>query len=459
MITIEHPASCLAEREYIFHVLLHEILGLQYTTSITETQDVVISSGGKSLVINDSFFPLAEANWLQPESLPPQPLLSWDSNSVELNINLVDTIVPVIYGTPVIKVEENICNIGIDIFGSSFFMLSRYEEAVLPDLDKHDRFSATASLAYRCGFLDRPLVNEYLEILWALMQRIWPEWKRKLRQPRTLISADVDNPYDCGTKTFKTLIRSSAGDLIKRHSVTKFGNRLHNYWRVRQGDYSHDPYLSMFDWMMDMNEAAGNRVSFYFIAGHSVSQMDGCYDLDEPVIRNLMRRIHNRGHEIGLHGSYDTYRDEERIFSEAANLRRILEEEGIQQKTIGCRQHYLRWATPDTARHLDAASFTYDTTLSFADHPGFRCGTCYEFPMYDLEERRPLTIRQRPLVVMECSVIDERYLGLGYSDRALELMQYYKHICHRFAGDFTLLWHNCHFMNSDDKRFYQKLIQ
>ena len=32
----------------------------------------------------------------------------------------------------------------IDIFGAAFFMLSRYEEAVLPDRNHHERFTATA---------------------------------------------------------------------------------------------------------------------------------------------------------------------------------------------------------------------------------------------------------------------------------------------------------------------------
>lgn len=43
----------------------------------------------------------------------------------------------------------------------------------------HDRFPATASLAYRAGFLDRPQIDEYLEILWAAMRRLWPGLQRK----------------------------------------------------------------------------------------------------------------------------------------------------------------------------------------------------------------------------------------------------------------------------------------
>ena len=59
---------------------------------------------------------------------------------------------------------------------------------------------------------------------------------------------------------------------------------------------------------------------------------------------------------------------------------------------------------------------------------------------------------------MECSVIAERYLGLGYSDEALALMQRYRDVCHRFSGDFTLLWHNSHLGSEADRRFYGALV-
>jgi hypothetical protein len=67
-------------------------------------------------------------------------------------------------------------------------------------------------------------------------------------------------------------------------------------------------------------------------------------------------------------------------------------------------------------------------------------------------------LRERPLIVMECSVIAERYLGLGYSDRALDLIQHYRDTCRRFQGDFSLLWHNSHLDTANDRRFYQTLV-
>ena len=458
MITIEHPTSCLSERDYIFHVLLHEFLGLQYTTRVTETQDIVISSGGKFLVINDSFFPLAEACWLQLESLPSQPLVLWDSNSAELNINLVDTNVPVIYGIPVIGVEKSTCNIGIDIFGSAFFMLTRYEEAVKPDRDQHDRFPATASLAFQEGFLDRPIIDEYVEILWAFMRQLWPELVRKHRKPCTLVSCDVDNPYICISNSFPKTVKATVGDMLKRKSLTAAMRTLNRYLQVKRGNYSQDPYLNGINWIMDINEQANNKVAFYFIPEHIHATYDGCYSMEEPVIRNLIRRIHSRGHEIGLHASYNTYKDEQQFCREAEIIRRVMEEEGIDQPKMGGRQHYLRWETPTTARNWESASMAYDSTLSFADRSGFRCGTCHEYPMYHIIESRSLKLRQRPLVMMECSVIDSAYMGMGYTQEAFEYMQTLKHRCHQFDGDFTLLWHNSFFRNAEDVAFYQQLI-
>ena len=46
-----------------------------------------------------------------------------------------------------------------------------------------------------------------------------------------------------------------------------------------------------------------NLVAFYFIAGGNHPN-DAWYRIDQPVIRRLLRRIHERGHEIGIHFSY-----------------------------------------------------------------------------------------------------------------------------------------------------------
>jgi hypothetical protein len=228
-------------------------------------------------------------------------------------------------------------------------------------------------------------------------------------------------------------------------------------FRNQEPSSANDSHLAAIDWMMDVNERAGNRVAFYFITDRN-HPLDAHYRMDEPVIRRLLRRIHDHGHEIGLHPSYTSYSDSKRTVKEANILRSAMEAEGIHQTEIGGRQHFLRWSSPLTARNWEAAGMQYDSTLSYADQAGFRCGTCHEFQMFDPTQDRALKLRQRPLVLMECSVIADRYMGLGYSDEALAVMQGFKSVCKRVGGVFTLLWHNSHFSGERDKEFYGEMV-
>ena len=49
-------------------------------------------------------------------------------------------------------------------------MLSRYEEALSNVRDSHDRFSFRGSMVEKCSLIERPIVNEYLELLVHFME-------------------------------------------------------------------------------------------------------------------------------------------------------------------------------------------------------------------------------------------------------------------------------------------------
>jgi hypothetical protein len=459
MFQVRLPSHCRMEAEWICSVVFEEFLGLPFSMVPAPASAFTVQYANRTLTLPDVFFSQAVNAWLSPATIPKLPLAQWDVVSSGLDAVLVENTTPILFGSPGYVVDESgNFRLNLDILGSAFFMLSRYEEAVEPDRDYYDRFPATASIAYQAGFLDRPIVDEYVEILWAAMKRVWPNLERQTRQARTLVSCDVDNPYICISKSLPKTVKAMGGDLLKRKSPATALQTLNQYLQVRRDDYSQDPYLKAIGWIMEANEQAGNRVAFYFISDHSHPTLDGCYIMDEPVIRNLIRRIHARGHEVGLHASYNTYRDAAQTVREADILRRVMEAEGVQQDEMGGRQHFLRWETPTTARNWEAAGMDYDSTLSYADRPGFRCGTCREYLMYDVVERRPLKLKQRPLIVMECSVIADRYLGLGYTNQALDLMLTLKRRALRYGGNFTLLWHNSHFNHPKDREFYQALV-
>jgi len=460
MLKITTSPNLNSARQYILNVLLKEFLGLSFSTEVKNIETIQISDEKTTLTISDAFFQQAATHWLQPESLPPLPLAQWNVSEDIAAVNLVSNSVPVIFGDDTyLNSHDNGLYLGLDIFGSAFFMLSRYEEAVKSERDAHQRFPATASLAYQADFLHRPIINEYVEILWACMKQLWPHLERKPRNFRMLVSHDVDNPFEYPFLSSPRLLKRMAGDIIKRQSLVKAAKSLSGWIKVKaSSDVTTDPCYT-FDTLMDISEKQGLSSAFYFITDHSAGTLDGLYSMQHPEIRRLLRNIHARGHEIGLHTSYNTYCDPIQTAKEFEILKQTCEQEGIQQMTWGGRQHFLRWETPTTFANWNAAGLNYDSTLSFADKAGFRSGTCYEYPVYDVVKQQPLKLRERPLIAMECSVIDERYMGLGTGEAAFEVFQSLKTACQQFQGDFTLLWHNSRLIEVEEQRLYERILR
>ncbi len=101
---------------------------------------------------------------------------------------------------------------------------------------------------------------------------------------------------------------------------------------------------------------------------------------------------------------------------------------------------------------------TYDSTLGYADLPGFRCGTCHEYQAYDPVLERSLDVRIRPLVAMECTVMAPRYMGLGTGRAASEKFMELGRACESVDGKFTLLWHNTELETDAGKELYRGVI-
>lgn len=360
--------------------------------------------------------------------------------------------------SPLIDNNGSYYQIGYDILGLTYWMLSRQEEVGRTDLDQHGRFPATASHAYQHGYLERPLVDEWLHILRQVVQRTWPQLQLNQAQFSIKVSHDVDNPSYYAFRPWTTLARICAGHLLKRFSpwqaiqtpLIKLNSKHHLH--------SSDP-ANTFAWIMDTSEQQGLNSAFYFICGRSEASKDADYEIEHPAMRALMREIHKRGHELGLHPSYNAYQAPEVISNEAQRLKTVCEQEGIQQANWGGRMHYLRWEQPTTLYGWEQAGMSYDSTLGYADHAGFRCGTCFEYPAFDPVKQQALNLRIRPLIAMECSVIDPIYMNLGYGEAALNKFIELKNKCKAVGGNFTLLWHNSRLIDPLEKNLYQTIIK
>jgi hypothetical protein len=456
---VEAPPTREPERRYILDVVLADWLGQEWRLETHERPGVRITldgdADGRGLTLPDVLF--ATPAWLEPASLPRAPLRWRSVPEIATGALQAGERLPVMYGAGdgLIRAEPSAVELDVDVFGSCFFMLSRYEERVLPTRDPYGRFPASASIAQRDGFLEVPVADAYVELLWAGLRHLWPRLARRPRRFTVALTHDVDDPIaSLGREPLKRL-RQLGADVLVRREPTLAARRLRSWAGIARGDYRLDPN-NTFDFLMEVSERHGLASAFYFIAAAgTASPEDPAYTLAHPWIRALLRRVHRRGHEIGFHAGFGTHRDAERTRQEFERLRDAAAREGVHQETWGGRQHYLLWENPATWSNWDRAGLDYDTTLGHADRIGFRAGTCHAFRTFHLLERRPLRLRERPFQVMDGTLF--QYMGLS-PEAAREQVLALVEQCRRYGGTFSLLWHNNAVQAARQKRWYEQLM-
>jgi hypothetical protein len=462
-VVVKVSPTRLVERRYILDVVLSEWLGLDWRLEAADREEVRIELDGEpgGVTLPDVLLRTGDDEWLTPASMPPLPLLRVPVGQQGAHPFDADELLPVLYGARpqdslLVTPAADGVHLRVDVFGSAFWMLTRYEELLPAPRDRFDRFPAASSVAAQAGFLGTPIVDAYVELLWAAMSRVWPRLRRRPNRYTVLLTHDVDDPLATLGRTPALLARQFAGDLLHRRSVGLAAGRARAVLAARRGDHSRDPN-NTFDFLMQVSEQHGIRSAFYFLADNEVSpHADPCNLLGHPWVRNLIGHVHRRGHEVGLHAGFGTYRDAARTRAELTALRAIADEQGVRQDSWGGRQHYLQWVNPTTWRNWDDAGLSYDCTLAYGDAVGFRTGTCREYPVFDLLRRQRLGLRERPFQVMDVTLFG--YLSLG-PDAASDAVLAIAGECRRFSGTLGILWHNDEVLRTTrEKRWYTELV-
>jgi len=458
---VETPDNRLPERRYALQVVLADMLGLQCEFAIGPAGFTRIHVPGEpgAIRIADHFFPAADNAWLSIATLPRFPLRHFRPPDEGLTPISTHPDVPVLYGAPGdtgAYIEHSPADIAfnVDIVGTAFFLLSGYEEIACPSRDAVNRFSFEASVLRNEDLIDRPVVDEYIELLWSAVERTWPRAERRPRSFRLAPSHDVDIPYLHAFTPLPRMLLSCAADVLKRSTVGGALRRVVQWRKARRGDISNDP-ANTFDYIMDESERRGVQSDFFFIVEHTNARMDGNYDIHHPWILGLMRHIADRGHRIGLHGSFDSYDRPEQIEREVGILRSVCEELGIDQPSIRARQHWLRWHNPKTLEGLDRAGVAVDATMTFAVRVGFRRGTSHSFRAFDLLKRAPLSVWHQPLLIMDATLVEPTLMNLGFGERPRIHIDRLRQAVRTFGGEFTVLWHNSRLCTPDERALYR----
>jgi hypothetical protein len=416
------PNNFLPERKYIVQTMLQHYLGIEVAI---ETKPGVIhyelSWSDRKITIMDQFFgqTIIGHTYAAADRIPGKMVAS-------VSPDLHGAVI--IYGQDNVEVSATSVTSHVDLFAGAFFMLTRWEESIGFHEDQHGRFPAERALTVRSGMITRPIVDEYVALLknW-LLQLGYPVPASKFTY-RNVPTADVDIPsYWLRTPRWRVI----AGEWLKRKNFSSINDAHKMIASVERGEVR-DPY-DTFDYMMTAAENAGLRFEFNMLVG-GISKFEGFYSIQQPHIQTLMRTIQQRGHHIGLHPSYNTFHDRRLLREEKQRL-----EKALDTTITSSRQHYLKFAVPKTWQLLSDEGIRVDSTMYFAAAPGFRCGTCKPFPVFDIQQRLQLPLIERPLLIMEVSF--RNYLQLS-PEASINLIDTIHAQVKKHDGEFIWLWHN-----------------
>jgi hypothetical protein len=178
-----------------------------------------------------------------------------------------------------------------------------------------------------------------------------------------------------------------------------------------------------------MLAAEGARGSTCFFLTRQEAPQDGYPERYGPELAGALERTRAAGVEVGLHASY---RARERPGAIAEEVRPLGDVQGL-------RHHYLRSDPARLASQLREAGLRYDSSIGWPSLPGLRAGTPYPYRLWDAERREPGGW-ELPLVLMDATLAEERYLGLD-GERAYEVAVAALDPVAEHGGAVAILWH------------------
>ena len=199
-----------------------------------------------------------------------------------------------------------------------------------------------------------------------------------------------------------------------------------------------DPVWRAARHVLDTERSASVRSTWFVITEtptwNTVRDGDVTYLPESRAARRIVEAVLAEGHEVGLHGSFETWTRAEQFTAQRERLARI-----TGRPVRGVRQHFLRMRPGTSHAAMRDAGFAYDSTCGFPDRNGFRAGVADVFEVWDDARRQALALDVVPFAWMDRAL--SKYRGIEnpieWVNDAIELAR----TCRDVGGVWNGIWH------------------
>ncbi|PKP14486.1 MAG: hypothetical protein CVU08_00210 [Bacteroidetes bacterium HGW-Bacteroidetes-3] len=395
---------------YIFKHFFVRILKIPITFT-DKVNDFVAHNGPK---ITYSKSPLGTEFFIRSHDL----LFEQGINDIDITIYHWDD-------TPCFFPAGETSTIPYDIFAASFYLMSRYEEYLPHVQDVHERFTAEESLAFKNGFLEKPVIDIWASKFLELLKSKFPNYNYGTREFKIISTIDVNTAF---VYKHKGVVRTIGGFLndFLNFKFTDVRNRLLTILGLKE-----DPF-NTFSTLLKIKEAHKVDTIFFFSIG-DYTTFDKNISSSNINFKSLIKSVADYA-IVGLRPSYFTFKNAEKLKKEKLRLEYII------NRPVTCtRQHYLRLGLPDTYQNLIDLDVKEDYTMGFEKSVGFRASTCTPFYFYDIDFEIQTPLKIFPFAVMDTTL--KQYMELSNKESLAKILEI-KNEVQKVNGTFISVFHN-----------------
>jgi peptidoglycan/xylan/chitin deacetylase (PgdA/CDA1 family) len=197
-----------------------------------------------------------------------------------------------------------------------------------------------------------------------------------------------------------------------------------------------NPYWT-FDKFIEIEESYQIRSTVFFLnetikwnplSIKSFKLAKGRYKIEDPKIIEMIKFLDKNGWEIGLHGSYLSYKNQQLLEYEKKTLESI-----IGHTVIGIRQHYLNLSESTWAIQSNLG-FKYDSSFGYTNDIGFKNNKILPFKVNNG------MLLEIPLVIMDTCFMQKKnkwdlyteFLDVCEAKNAVMVINFHQHVFSKF---------------------------